>query len=50
MAEAVFQDRVATLCGEADQLMLASSPADALHAWLRALIATSAAIEGVQPG
>ncbi|WP_036508898.1 TetR/AcrR family transcriptional regulator [Nocardia aobensis] len=47
LLEAVFRDRVHTLCAQAEDLRGRGSPDDALVTWLRALVAHVAAYRGL---
>jgi AcrR family transcriptional regulator len=44
---AVLQDRIATLCGQAERLLAADSADDALAQWLRAFLAHARANQGM---
>ena len=47
LLEAVFRDRVETLCARADELGAECEPASALFEWLRAVVAHAAANRGL---
>ncbi|MGI5200586.1 TetR/AcrR family transcriptional regulator [Spirillospora sp. CA-108201] len=47
LLEAVFRDRVAAICAQADDLVTAPDPGEALFTWLRAVGAQAAANRGL---